>query len=75
MDPAIIKAKRLNLRDSIGNKTENKQWRLVTSADTMLLEGIQKKENIAKNVTDKDILDEVNISIEERVTPYSHLSY
>jgi hypothetical protein len=75
MDPAIIKAKRLHLRDSIGNKSENKQWRLVTSADTMLLEGIQKKENIAKNVTDKDILDEVNISIEERVTPYFHLPY
>lgn len=41
----------------------------------MLLEGLQKKENIAKNVTDKDILEEVNISIEERVTPYGHLTY
>ena len=41
----------------------------------MLLEGIQKKENIAKNVTEKDILQEVAISIEERVTPYAHLSY
>ena len=47
----------------------------MTSADTMLLEGLQKKENIAKNVTDKDILEEVNISIEERVTPYGHLTY
>jgi hypothetical protein len=52
MDPNVIKSKRLHLRDGVGNKMDNKQWRLVTSADTMLLEGIQKKEIIAKKVTD-----------------------
>jgi hypothetical protein len=48
---------------------------MVTSADTMLLEGIQKKEKIAANITDQDILDEVAISIEDRVTPYAKFTY
>ena len=45
------------------------------SADTMLLEGIQRKEHIQKQTTDEDILKEVQVSIEERVTPYHHLTY
>ena len=41
----------------------------------MLLEGIERKEMTQAKVTDEEILAEVSISVETRVTPYSHLSY
>ena len=36
----------------------------------MLLEGLRKKENIQAEVTEEDILKELDISIETRVMPY-----
>jgi len=77
MDPTLIKQKRISLKNATFNlkKMGSMRFKTVQSADMMLLEGQVKKELISKNVTDQDILDEVAISIEDRVTPYHHLSY
>lgn len=77
MDPTLIKQKRISLKNATFNlkKMGSMRFKTVQSADMMLLEGQVKKELISKNVTDQDILDEVAISIEDRVTPYHHLAY
>jgi hypothetical protein len=76
MDQTLIKQKRIHLKNATFNKKiGSMRFKTVQSADTMLLEGQVKKELISKNVTDQDILDEVAISIEDRVTPYHHLPY
>ena len=60
MDPGLIKQKRINLKDATFNKKmASMRFKTVQSADTMLLEGQVKKEQISKNVTEEDILKEV----------------
>lgn len=56
-------------------KINQMRFKNLQAADTMLLEGQYKKEQISKNVTDQDILNEVAISIEDRVTPYHQFTY
>lgn len=51
------------------------RFKKVKDADTMLLEGQRKKEDIQKNITEEDILKEVSVDIRDKVTPYHHLSY
>ena len=71
MDPSFLKSRRINLKEAFGIKKINQmRFKNLQAADTMLLEGQYKKEQISKNVTDQDILNEVAISIEDRVTPY-----
>lgn len=41
----------------------------------MLQEGIDKKENVIKQVTLEDIQKELSIPIEDKVTPYHAFSY
>lgn len=41
----------------------------------MLLEGAQQKEQVCKNITEEDILNEMSTSIEDKVTPYFKHSY
>ena len=56
----MIKQKRINLKDATFNKKmASMRFKTVQSADTMLMEGQVKKEQISKNVTEEDILKEV----------------
>ena len=75
MAPQVAQ-KRMNLRECLNHKkTEHIQFKQVRSADTMLLESQAKKEAISKNVSAEDILKEMEISVEKRITPYAEYEY
>ena len=63
MNPSVI-SKHLRL-SPINNpkKIESKSFKNVKSADTMLMEGKEKKDNILRQVTDEDILKEVSVDV------------
>ena len=56
-------------------KLDNINFRAVRSADTMLIESQQKKDELVSKVTEEEVLAEMAIPIEDKVTPYAKYTY
>lgn len=59
----------------VSKKLHGKEFRLVKAREEMKVEGERRKEKQMASVTPEDIAAEMLISVEERVTPYHHLTY
>ena len=71
-----VAAKRMNLRENTNYKfIDGKQFKKVKDAESMLLDGLYRKDQIQKKITDEDILEEMKTSIEDKVTPYHMFTY
>ena len=72
LDPLIRAKMRLNPSKK---NVDFKQFKKVVSADMMLQESNKRKEFAQAQITDEDILKEVQVDIRDKVTPYHHLDY
>ena len=70
----FFKQKKIALKDSNNpSHIDNVQFKVVKDADTMLQQGLERKEKIKP--TKEEILKELEQSIFDKVTPYHHLAY
>lgn len=74
MNEIVPKFPKMKIKE-VNKKVNSREFKPVKDREEIKEEGERKKERQMKSLTAEEIAEEMKISVEDRVTPYHHLTY